>query len=103
MTKLAIGYVVVDDDSSIQQKAQRLEKYCQTQGKCSMFKIYWTSERDYVKPFKNMISYVNEQTAPISLVFWTSKDMPSGVAKELSKLRAKGCTLHFIKEGLILQ
>lgn len=103
MIKLAIGYVVVDDDSSIQQKAQRLEKYCQTQGKYSMFKIYWTSERDNVKPLKNMFNYINKQTAPTTLVFWTIKDMPSGVAKELSKLRAKGCTLHFIKKGLILQ
>lgn len=102
MIKLAIGYVVADG-SSIQQKAQRLEKYCQTQGKCSVFKTYWTSERDYVKPFENMISYVNKQTTPISLVFWTAKDIPCGAAKELSKLRAKGCTLHFIKEGLILQ
>lgn len=102
MTKLAVGYVV-DDGSSIQQKAQRLERYCQTQGKCSMFKIYWTSERDYVKPLKNIINYINKQTTPISLIFWTSKDIPCGAAQELSKLRAKGCRLHFIKEGLILQ
>lgn len=102
MVNLAIGYVVTDG-SSIQQKAQYLKKYCQMYGKHFMFKVYWTSERDYVKPLKNMFNYINKQTAPTTLVFWTIKDMPSGVAKELSKLRAKGCTLHFIKEGLILQ
>lgn len=102
MIKLAIGYVV-DDDSSIQQKAQHLEKYCQTQGKCSLFKIYWTSERDYVKPLKNMIRYINKQKAPITLVFWTAEDIPGYIFPEMLKLCAKGCEIHFIKEHLILQ
>ena len=102
MIKLAIGYVV-DDDSSIQQKAQHLEKYCQTQGKCSLFKIYWTSERDNVKPLKNMIRYINKQKAPITLVFWTAEDIPGYIFPEMLKLCAKGCEIHFIKEHLILQ
>lgn len=101
MVKLAIGYVV-DEDSSIQQKAQRLVRYCQTQCKCSMFKIYWTSERNYIKPLKNMISYINKQPVQITLVFWTAKDIPCYMAQEVSKLRAKGCKIHFIKECLIL-
>lgn len=101
MIKLAIGYVVVDDDSSIQQKAQRLEKYCQTQGKCSVFKIYWTSERDNVKPLKNMFNYINKQTAPTTLVFWTIKDIPCYMTSKMLKLCAKGCRIHFIKEHLV--
>lgn len=101
MIKLAIGYVV-DDGSSMQQKTQHLEKYCQKQGKCSMFKIYWTSERDYVKPLKNMFNYINKQTDLITLVFWTTKDIPCYMTSKMLKLCAKGCRIHFIKECLVL-
>lgn len=102
MTKFAVGYVVYDG-SSIKQKIQYLKNYCQTQGKCCMFKIYWTSERDYVKPLKNMIRYINKQKAPITLVFWTAEDIPGYIFPEMLKLCAKGCEIHFIKEHLILQ
>ncbi len=101
MVNLAIGYVVTDG-SSIQQKAQYLKKYCQMYGKHFMFKVYWTSERDYVKPLKNMIHYINKQTAPITLVFWTAEDIPCDMISEISKLRLKGCNIHFIKEHLVL-
>ena len=96
MKKLAVGYVVCDG-SSIKQQTQRLVNYYQTQGKCCMFKIYWTSERDYVKPLKNMIRYINKQKDPITLVFWAKKDVPRDMVPEVFKLRAKGCEIHFMK------
>jgi penicillin-binding protein-related factor A (putative recombinase) len=96
MTKFAVGYVVYDG-SSTKQKIQYLENYCRTQGKCCMFKTYWTSERDYVKPLKNMIRYINKQKDPTTLVFWAKKDIPRDMVPEVFKLRAKGCEIHFMK------
>ena len=96
MTKFAVGYVVYDG-SSIKQKIQYLENYCRTQGKCCMFKIYRTSERDYVKPLQNMIRYINKQKDPLTLVFWAKKDIPRDMVPEVFKLRAKGCEIHFMK------